>query len=220
MRRGTGKLNYANLMATIAVFIALGGSAYAALKLPKNSVGTKQLKKNAVTGVKVKNGTLTDQDIDVSTLGRVPSAATAGSAATADRATIAGDADTLGGQPGSAFAQASRFVSGSASTVPASPQTIITIPGAFRVTTDGSGADAFFPRYENLSSQTWRFIQPNSSYTTAGPFETTSQEVTGTRTGLILAQNVTDPTKFVLLLCGYAGTERMTHCQAMLPPSV
>jgi hypothetical protein len=220
MRRWTDRLTYANVMATIAMFIALGGGAYAALKLPKNSVGTKQLKKDAVTGAKVKNGTLTNQDIDVASLGRVPSAATATSALSADRATSAGNADTVGGQPPDAFAAASRFVSGSASTVPASPQTIVTISGAFRVTTNGLGTDAFFPRYENLSSQTWRFIQPNSGYVTAGPFETTSQEVTGVRTGLILAQNVTDSTKFVLLLCGYAGIERMVHCQAMLPPGV
>jgi hypothetical protein len=52
------KLSYANVMATIAVFIALGGSAYA-FHLGKNSVGTKQLKKNAVTGAKVKNHSLT-----------------------------------------------------------------------------------------------------------------------------------------------------------------
>jgi hypothetical protein len=40
-------------MATVAVFIALGGGAYAAVKLPKNSVGTTQLKNGAVTKAKV-----------------------------------------------------------------------------------------------------------------------------------------------------------------------
>jgi hypothetical protein len=47
------RLSYANVMATIAVFIALGGSAYAATQLKKNSVGTKQLKKEAVTPAKL-----------------------------------------------------------------------------------------------------------------------------------------------------------------------
>ncbi|HXP36277.1 MAG TPA: hypothetical protein VN817_00795 [Solirubrobacteraceae bacterium] len=42
-------LTYANVMATVAVFLALGGGAYAATQLPKNSVGTKQLKTGAVT---------------------------------------------------------------------------------------------------------------------------------------------------------------------------
>ena len=46
-------LTYANVMATIAVFVALGGGAYAAIKLPANSVGTKQIKKKAVTPAKV-----------------------------------------------------------------------------------------------------------------------------------------------------------------------
>ncbi|MFL5907852.1 MAG: hypothetical protein ACJ75Z_09695 [Solirubrobacterales bacterium] len=40
-------------MATIAVFLALGGVATAAFTLPKKSVGTKQLKADAVTKPKV-----------------------------------------------------------------------------------------------------------------------------------------------------------------------
>src|SRR5215203_5340093 len=54
MRALRGRLTYANVMATIAVFIALGGASYAAIKLPKNSVGTKQLKKEAVSLSKIK----------------------------------------------------------------------------------------------------------------------------------------------------------------------
>jgi hypothetical protein len=95
------RLSYANVMATIAVFAALGGSAYAAIQLPKNSVGAKQLKNGAVTTAKVKNGAITGQKIKLSTLGTVPSAATAGSAGTAGKAS---DADALGGKPVSAFA--------------------------------------------------------------------------------------------------------------------
>ena len=52
MRRIRKHLSYANVMATVAVFIALGGSAWA---LAKNSVGARQLKKNAVTTKKIKN---------------------------------------------------------------------------------------------------------------------------------------------------------------------
>jgi hypothetical protein len=90
------KLTYANAMATIAVFIALGGSAYAATQLAKNSVGSKQLKKNAVTAAKVKNeaitaakvkkGTLTGTQINASTLGTVPTANSAQTAQTAQTA--------------------------------------------------------------------------------------------------------------------------------------
>src|SRR4051794_30824494 len=37
-------------VALLALFVAMGGAGYAALKLPRNSVGTAQLKANAVTG--------------------------------------------------------------------------------------------------------------------------------------------------------------------------
>jgi hypothetical protein len=58
------RLTYANVVATIALFIALGGASYAAIKLPKNSIGAKQIKKNAVTAPKVKDGTLSAADVD------------------------------------------------------------------------------------------------------------------------------------------------------------
>ena len=93
MRVLVGKLNYANLMATIAVFIALAGSTYAALRVPPNSVGTRQLKAASVTTGKIANGaitaakvaehSLTGQEIDLSALGTVPSATDALSASDA-----------------------------------------------------------------------------------------------------------------------------------------
>jgi hypothetical protein len=55
------RLTYANVMSSIAVFLLLGGAtAFAALG--KNSVGTKQLKKNAVNSSKVKNHSLLSVD--------------------------------------------------------------------------------------------------------------------------------------------------------------
>lgn len=49
------RLTYANVMATFAVFLALGGGVgYATGVLPANSVGTRQLKNGAVTSSKVK----------------------------------------------------------------------------------------------------------------------------------------------------------------------
>jgi hypothetical protein len=49
------RLTFANVMSSIAVFIALGAGAYAAA-LPKKSVGTKQLKNNAVKAGKLADG--------------------------------------------------------------------------------------------------------------------------------------------------------------------
>jgi hypothetical protein len=41
--------SHATVVAYVALFVALGGVSYAALKLPANSVGTKQIKNKAVT---------------------------------------------------------------------------------------------------------------------------------------------------------------------------
>jgi hypothetical protein len=57
------------VISIVALSVAIGGSAYAALKLPKNSVGTKQIKANAVTSAKVKNRSLVAKDFKA---GQVP----------------------------------------------------------------------------------------------------------------------------------------------------
>jgi hypothetical protein len=88
------RLSYANVVATLALFIALGGGAYAATKLPKNSVGPTQLRKNAVTSSKVKDGSLHRQDFatkDLASL-RGPGGATGATGATGAK----GDKGTVG----------------------------------------------------------------------------------------------------------------------------
>ncbi len=57
------QLTYANVMSTIAVFLALGGTSYA---LARNSVGNRELKANAVTSLKVKNGSIGSKDLSAS----------------------------------------------------------------------------------------------------------------------------------------------------------
>ena len=46
-------LTYANVVASLALFLGLGGAAFAATQLPRNSVGTGQLKREAVTAGKI-----------------------------------------------------------------------------------------------------------------------------------------------------------------------
>jgi len=82
----------AMVVACLALLVALGGTSYAAIKLPRNSVGNIQLKRGAVTGIKVRNNTLTGRQINESRLGRVPSAASAATASTATTATTAASA--------------------------------------------------------------------------------------------------------------------------------
>lgn len=57
-KRFIPKLSYSNVIATIALFVALGGAAVAA-GLPKNSVGPNQLKRGAVTAAKIRKQAVT-----------------------------------------------------------------------------------------------------------------------------------------------------------------
>lgn len=66
------RLSYANVMATVAVFIALSAGSYAAIELSRNSVRSSTIKNgqvkradlgvNAVTSAKVRNGALLSAD--------------------------------------------------------------------------------------------------------------------------------------------------------------
>lgn len=75
----------------LALFVALGGSAYAASKIgtkdiKANAITTGKIKKNAITTAKIKANAVTGAKVDEGTLAEVPSAASANfaqSAATA-----------------------------------------------------------------------------------------------------------------------------------------
>jgi hypothetical protein len=80
------------IIALIALMVSLGGTGYAAFTLPRNSVGTKQLKDGAVTAAKVKRHSLTAAQINVKKLGTVPTARDAGRALKAGTASPVGKA--------------------------------------------------------------------------------------------------------------------------------
>lgn len=73
------RLSYANVMATLAMVVALGGIGYAAAKLPRDSVGARQIKAdavraseqapNSVDGGNVINGSLGGDEIVPESLG-------------------------------------------------------------------------------------------------------------------------------------------------------
>ena len=92
LRKIRNRLTYANVMSTLAVFIALGGSSYAALKvgtrdIKNNAVRSVDLRNNDVRGKDLRNGTLTGVDVKrealggsviaESRLGKVPAAGSA-----------------------------------------------------------------------------------------------------------------------------------------------
>jgi hypothetical protein len=102
------RLSFANVVSLLALFVALGGSSYAAMKIGSdeiadNSVRGRDIHKNTVRGTDIRNNdvkgrdvrdnTLTGEDLKESTLEAVPSAR---------------DALTLGGKPASAFLGSNR----------------------------------------------------------------------------------------------------------------
>lgn len=80
------RLTYANVMSTLAVFIALGGSSYAAI-----TINGKDIRNRSIPGTKLRTNTLTGTQIRESTLGRVT------------RARVADDAARLEGLPAAVF---------------------------------------------------------------------------------------------------------------------
>jgi hypothetical protein len=120
MKHVRKRLTYANAMSSIAVFLVLGGGA-AFAALGKNTVGTRQLKRNAVKVGKIgpeavkagklaknaiatnrlRDNAVTGAKVNEPTLSQVPSAFTAvnaNTANTADTANSADDSDKVGGK--------------------------------------------------------------------------------------------------------------------------
>ena len=63
LARVRGHLTYANVVASLALFLALGGGAYAAATLPRNSVGQAQLRTNSVGASEIRSGAVRSSEI-------------------------------------------------------------------------------------------------------------------------------------------------------------
>ena len=129
-------LTYANVAATVAVLLALTGTAYAA-GLPKDSVRSKQIKNNSVstkdlkdgsaTGVDLQDDSLTGTQVAESTLGTVP------------QALGALDAAKLGGRSPAEFRRAGPLTAGSAlNNVPL--ELVVSGYGSYRIACDTGGS--------------------------------------------------------------------------------
>lgn len=81
---------YADVVATVALVLAVGGGAAYAI----DKIGAKQIAKNAVRAKHIKAGQVKGDEVDEGSLGSVPLADAATTAGLADRAL---DADSVGG---------------------------------------------------------------------------------------------------------------------------
>jgi hypothetical protein len=112
------QLSYANVMATIAVFVALGGTGYAASKIngkniKNGTIAGEKLKKNTLGGSQINEGKLRKLDeaahadtADFATsAGSASTAARANTANTADSAATAAAASSVNGQSAQKFAK-------------------------------------------------------------------------------------------------------------------
>jgi hypothetical protein len=78
-----------NAIALLALFVALGGTSYAAIAIPKNSVGTRQLRNRAVTKTKLGKGSVTPANLNGKSIAGY----------VADWAQVGGDGTVFGSNP-------------------------------------------------------------------------------------------------------------------------
>jgi hypothetical protein len=98
MRNRIGRPSPALAISLIALFVALGGTGYAAIKIngkdiKDGTIAGKKLKGKTITAAKIKRNAIGAGQINESKLGPVPSATKAVSADTAGRASSAANAD-------------------------------------------------------------------------------------------------------------------------------
>jgi cytoskeletal protein RodZ len=145
------RLTYANVVASLALFAALGGGAYAANKIngnsiQKQSIGGGKLKNETITSRQIKKGSLNSNLIDMSTFTTVPSATTATTAQTATTATTAQSATTAQTATSATHATsaetAERATSATTAESATTAQTATTATTASTATTATSAANA------------------------------------------------------------------------------
>jgi hypothetical protein len=136
---GLRRYSYANVMSTLAVVLALGGTAVAA-----TTIDGANIKDHTVKGRKLVNNTLTGTQVKESTLGAVPTAT---------------NATKLGGTAATGFVKGNVRVVRAAASLDAGTQgtftPLLTIPGLGTVSGECyTSGDAFGEKFTNTSGTT------------------------------------------------------------------
>ncbi len=149
------KLSYANVVATVALFVALGGSAAAVATLTGRDIKNRSIKK-----VDVGRNALTGGEIREDRLAKVPSAVRADTAGFAERA---GNASLLGGIEAAGFARGTQIDSGAGDNTSTTQTTLLSFPEiGLEIHTDGD-ADATNSLRAVNSRTAGRFLFWNSA---------------------------------------------------------
>jgi len=173
-------LSFANVVAVIALFVALGGSAYAVTRLPHGSVGTAQLKNGAVTGAKVKKRSLLRSNFKA---GQLPAGAQGPAGPTGAQGpagpTGAPGAEGKSGPEGPAGPTASAFAD-TDNEFGLTPVLVPVVELADGTLTEGSGLLVVKVPSRIVSNATVTIFKPTFEGTTAGQSFCTQELVQGT----------------------------------------
>ncbi len=160
------RLTYANVCATLALFLALGGVGYAATRLPANSVGTRQIKSKAVTKTKLDPKLISSLRGKAGATGPAGTAGSPGPAGMTGAPGPAGPAGTPDGytrtQADQRFAQAAggHVVSASATLAPDDFRSaLLSVPGLGDVRVACLGGPAIQTGFDNTSGKTLAAVQ-------------------------------------------------------------
>lgn len=220
------RLTYANVVATLALFLALGGTSVAATKL----INGKEIKRGTIPADRIGSRSLTGAQINAATLGPVPQATHASRADSAGGADHAASADTahtadqLAGKGPEAFMPANRVQAGSGDSGSKTPVTLLSWPDmGLVVQTDG---DPDFDRsvvVRNAHATTLSIVGPWGMNNLFGGQTITEEAVHTPLTAgdgelRLLVEDATAPTTEVLVECVFpsAGPGTiLTFCTGM-----
>jgi hypothetical protein len=231
-----------NAVAYIALFVALGGTTYAAA----GRIDGRLLKSSSVSGKALRKNTLGGREINEAKLGAVPRALAADSAKRADaatradsaasadtaaRATSAGRADSaasadsaadaakLGGLTPSAFVPADRIVLGSAQYEPDdTARSVLLVPGFFELFTTADNDTQFDLSIASRSGGQIEFLGAGGTNNTSTSSTTPTDPfnvLVAPGTGRILNFTVHDSTRQAQVACGF-GTNATVYCSALV----
>lgn len=180
---GGFKLTYSNVVATLALFIALGGTTFAATQfhgkqIKKGTVTGKQIRKGSVPGGDLRPNSVTGRQVREAKLGQVPQAnlanqarlaTLANRATTADVAALANNAEQLGGaSAGSYLDRCESGTTGYAGVcIELEFRTAATWPAAARICGDAGGRLPALEELEGFRQQPGINLSPTGEHTSA-----------------------------------------------------